>query len=410
MAGVRDLADDPRELVPGDPGLIWRMADSYERIGTALEDIGLGFRTLDDGGWRGQAADAFHAHVEQQPRRFLAAADAFGTAAVALDTYAHALSWAQRQAAEAIALRARPVDTTEIAAVPALAEQAERAGVLSGPPDPGMPPRTRHTDAAALVERVRGQLEAVGREAARMLHAAGRLAPLPAPATPPTAAAPSVPETLKPLVLRVLSDAAAAAAHPDATIKQLLHHDVLRDDPAAWAAGVTVPERTRRPWLDQLSPRLMQHLFDGHVKRRTCGRGYRYLGYHHRADGVDNGPMRVVEIVAGPDVNGAYRAMVAGPLTDRGSEAKRSTFFPDAWPREEVLRAVRHAFGNRRFGDDIGSADPRKWRGAYRGMGIEGYVEHRFTEPAVDARIARPYHISTAYPVFGRGAGDGPAG
>lgn len=387
------------------------MADSYERIGAALEDIGHGFRAIDDGGWRGQAADAFRAHVERQPGRFLAAADAFGNAAVALDTYAHALSWAQRQAAEAIALAAEPAPGPAAPATElTLAEQAERTGVLSGPlPGPDARPRSPRAEAADLVARVRTQLEAIGHEAARKLRAACRVAPLRAADLPLVTPAPAA-EAVKPLVLRVLSDAAAAAQHPDALIKSRLRHDVLRDDPAAWVAGVTTLRRTRRPWLDQLSPRLAQHLFDGHVKRRTCGLGYRYLGYHHRHGGVDDGPMRVLEIVAGPDVNGAYRAMVAGPLTDGGAEAKRSTFFPDAWTRDEVLRAIRHAFGNRRFGAEIGSADPRKWRGAYRGMLIEGYVEHRFTGPAVDAASARPYHISTAYPVFRRGAGVGPAG
>ena len=396
-------------LVPGNPELIWRMADSYERIGAALEDIGHGFRTIDDGGWRGQAADAFRAHVERQPGRFLVAADAFGTAAVALDTYAHALSWAQRQAAEAIALAAEPAP--EPVARPAEltpAEQAERTGVLSAPlTAPDTAPRSPQADAADLVARVRTQLEAIGHEAARKLRAASRVAPLPEADRPAPPLPAAVPEAFKPLVLRVLN---AAAQHPDASIKSHLRHDVLRDDPASWLAGVTTLRRPRRPWLDQLSPRLAQHLFDGHVKRRTCGLGYRYLGYHHRHGGVDDGPMRVLEIVAGPDVNGAYRATVAGPLTDGGAEAKRSTFFPDAWTRDEVLRAIRHAFGNRRFGADIGSADPRKWRGAYRGMLIEGYVEHRFTGPAVDARSARPYHVSTAYPVFRRGAGVGPAG
>ncbi|MFD1047627.1 putative T7SS-secreted protein, partial [Kibdelosporangium lantanae] len=64
-----------KDLVPGDPEEIWQLADSYNRMAYTCEEIGHGFRAIDDGGWCGRAAEAFHARFEQQPKRFLAMAD-----------------------------------------------------------------------------------------------------------------------------------------------------------------------------------------------------------------------------------------------------------------------------------------------------------------------------------------------
>jgi hypothetical protein len=169
----------------------------------------------------------------------------------------------------------------------------------------------------------------------------------------------------------------------------------LRDRAHAWEAGVAeLRKRLRRLGLDQLSPRLRQHLFEGHLKKRKRGTGYRELGYHHRQGGVDLGRMRVVRVVAEPDTDGVYRARVAGPMTEGSSDLRTSTFFPDSWSRTDVLRAVRFAFLNRTC------AEGRKWRGRARGLLIEGYVECRHTEPPVDARSGRLYHIVTAYPLY----------
>jgi hypothetical protein len=102
-----------------------------------------------------------------------------------------------------------------------------------------------------------------------------------------------------------------------------------------------------------------------------------------------------------------YRAVVAGPKTEGGPETKTSSFFPDAWPREEVERAIRHAFVNRTYFDGRSHQARRKWCGSYRNVQIEGYVECQFIEPAVDARSARLYHVVTAYPVLRGGGNNG---
>ncbi|WP_330838307.1 EndoU domain-containing protein [Actinophytocola sp.] len=394
MAGERG----PKELIPGNPERIWEMADSLTTMGAAFEDIGRGFLNIDDGGWRGTAADAFHGHFARQPRRFLSAADAFGTAAVALDDYASALNWAQRQATEAIAM-ARQATSPAIPPQPplTLAQQVEQTGVLTtNGEEPRVDPRTSAAD--DTLNRARDQVEQIGRDAAHKLREAGALAPRrlwQPPVVPAVEAVRRDTGSLIRLSVAKHSVLDVAANHPDARFKSFLDHETLRDRTHDWDAGVAeLRKRLRRLGLDQLSPRLRQHIFEGHLKKRKRGNGYRELGYHHRQDGVDRGPMRVARVVAGPDSDGVYQARVAGPWTEGSSEVRRCTFFPDAWTRRDVLRAVRFAFLNRNH------CDGRKWRGRARGLLIEGYVECRHTEPPVEAGSARLYHIVTAYPVY----------
>jgi hypothetical protein len=387
------------------------MSGSFDTMGLAFEDIGLGFRTIDFGDWQGAAADAFHARFEGQPKRFLVTADAFVTAAAALDTYASALSWAQRQAAEAVALVRHGDAITDTPArnpSPTLARQAEETGVLTGD-NPRERPVTRaelHSAAAGTLRRAREQLHVIGGEAAARVRAASEFAPRHAEVW--SALRPPVRQDQRSAGMLIRSTIRVAPVdtvlhHPDVRLSRRLDHESM----------VGVPElvkRLRRLGLDQLSPRLKQHIFEGHLKKRKRGMGYRDLGYHHREAGIDRGPVRVVDIVAGPDVNGVYRARVAGPRTEGGSEPKTSTFFPDAWPRDEVLRAIRHAFVNRTHFDRRDPSLQHKWCGAYRGVRIEGYVERQFTEPGIDAHSARLYHIVAAYPVHRRGEARGQDG
>lgn len=410
MAGERG----PKELVPGDPDLIWEMADSLSTLGVAFEDIGRGLMSIDAGGWRGAAADAFHVHFDRQPKRFLTAADAFGTAAVALDDYASALSWAQRQATEALAAMASEEHAPDPAPPLTVTQQVEQTGVLASIGEAPRPePRT--TAAADILNRALDQIQRIGHDAARKLREASALAPRqlwrPPAATQVVRRGAGSLIRLSVAKHDAVSAVDAAAHHPDARFKEYLDHDTLRDRTDAWGAGVAeLRKRLRRLGLDQLSPRLEQHIFEGHVKKRKRGVGYRELGYHHREGGVDRGAMRVVRVVAGPDANGVYRARVAGPKTEGGPELRVSTFFPDSWTREDVLRAIRFAFLNRTCFDQHDPSVRRKWRGRARGLLIEGYVECQAVEPSVGARSARLYHVVTAYPIYrsgdGRGRGD----
>lgn len=414
VVGELAAASDPRELVPGDPAQVWEIAGNLGGVGAAFEEIGSGFRSIDDGGWRGAAADAFRGLFERQPKRFLEAADAFVAAAVALDAYASVLSWAQRQAGEAVALvRDGEVVAAEVSSL-SFGQQAEQNGVLAAV---GVAPvesrETRYLAAADTLRRALDQVRQVGDDAAVKVRDATGLAPGGAAlwkAVIPQAVTPSGGVLVRAVVKNTAGlEALAVAQHPDLLFKQRLDHDGLRDNPQAWEAGVAqLRERLRRLALNQLSPRLSQHLFVGHVKKRKRGAGYRELGYHHREGGVDLGAVRVVRVVAPPDGDGVYRARVAGPRTEGGSELRTSTFFPDSWTRNDVLRAILIAFLNRSFFDDGDPSVRRKWRGRGRSLLIEGYVETQVIEPSVSARSARPYHIVTAYPIYrgGRGQGD----
>jgi hypothetical protein len=407
--------EDPKVLVPGEPSLVWEMASSFGGIGVALEQIGLGFRGVDDGGWQGAAAEAFRACFEGQPRRFLQAADAFGDAAVALDSYASALSWAQRQAGEAVALARESREVGEAVSPPSLSvgQQVELGGVVVSSGDLPFSGSSRESRGAAadVLSRARGQLHRIGCDVAGKVRVAGELAPLRARLLEVVAASPAPTARPKgrPVVMSTFGGALSEVVgrQPGLFVPQRLELDVLRDRPGVWEAGVAELRKVLRLGLDQLSPRLRQHVFEGHVKKRRQGNGYRELGYHHREGGVDRGTVRVLRVVARPDLNGVYRARVAGPRTVGGSEFRTSTFFPDSWTRADVLRAIRTAFLGRTFFDMDDPKLRRRWRGRAGTVVIEGYVESQFIEPTVNAASARLYHVVTAYPLYQGGDGRG---
>ncbi|WP_372342338.1 putative T7SS-secreted protein [Streptomyces sp. KL109B] len=74
------------------------------QFGQTLTRVGSGLRRLDHGGWKGQAADAFHRFYDEEPKRWITCGDAFHDAAQALNSYSHTLTRAQGQAREAISL------------------------------------------------------------------------------------------------------------------------------------------------------------------------------------------------------------------------------------------------------------------------------------------------------------------
>lgn len=94
--------EDPRELIHGSEGALRARAGHLRKFATAFENVGQGMRSLDPGEWRGQAADAFRAKFDVQPKQWLTAADACTAAAAALEAYADMVGWAQQQAQAAI--------------------------------------------------------------------------------------------------------------------------------------------------------------------------------------------------------------------------------------------------------------------------------------------------------------------
>jgi uncharacterized protein YukE len=366
-----------KDLVPGDPEEIWLLADSYNRMANTCEEIGRGFRTIDDGTWSGRAAEAFRAQVEQQPKRFQAMADCYGQAAIALDTYASVLAWAQRQAGEVIALGDKedpPPDTPD--PVPTPAEQAALTGVITGTDEPAPVRVDQRALALCTYRRALAMLDTVGNESATTMMTAAESMPTSSPVMPSPPTRPSV------VPSRLAVRAVLATRQP----RTLFDPTALRDDLQSWADAIKEIRRQLR-WdgLNRLSPRLAQHVFDGHYRPSR----QENTGYHHREGGVDRGTLRVAEIIDGPDAHGVYVARVNGPHA-APDKIKTSTFFPDSWSRAKVLRAVRHVFHDALLTGDYDPAK-RRFHGEYEGVRIVGLLKRGPVEPQL-------CDIVTAYP------------
>lgn len=349
-----------KDLVPGDPEAIWLLADSYNRMATTCEDVGHAFRTTDVGAWYGRAAEAFHARFTRQPRRLAALADGYLQAAVALDTYASVLAWAQRQAGEVIALEDEEEPPAD--AVLTVAEQAEQVGVIDSAGEPEQSRADQRAAALDTYRRALAMLDTVGDESAAAI----------------TTAAASMPEPERPVV----TPTPGPRVHAVVPARTWFDPAALRDDPDAWATAIkAIRKRLRWDGLNRLSPRLAQHIFEGHHRPSRSSD----TGYHHREGGVDQGALRVVKVVEGPDEHGVYVAQVRGPRTPP-TAVKTSTFFPDHWSRAEVLCAVRQVFLE-------GEYEPakRRFRGVYKGVRIDAFLRQGAARP-------RLCDIVTAYP------------
>ncbi|MFB7618301.1 putative T7SS-secreted protein [Kitasatospora sp. NPDC056181] len=99
-----DQSDDPKELVHGDAKKLGEVAGHLKKFHDAFEKTGTGLARLDHEHWTGAAAEAFQKAFDPQPKQWLTAADACGKAAAALEAYAHTVTWAQGEAAEAARL------------------------------------------------------------------------------------------------------------------------------------------------------------------------------------------------------------------------------------------------------------------------------------------------------------------
>jgi hypothetical protein len=104
---------DPRAVVPGDPGAIAENAAVLRARARAAGEAGDGLRAIDTGAWSGPAADAMQG------------------GAGALDDFVAALRWAQSQASEAIRLWNQG-DSDQAQSVLAVARgQVESAGRIA---------------------------------------------------------------------------------------------------------------------------------------------------------------------------------------------------------------------------------------------------------------------------------------
>jgi hypothetical protein len=174
MAKNLGETNDPRELVPGDPGALGVTAQALRTRGSSLHEAGTGLRRIDTtDGWSGAAADAFRAKFQGQPGAWLDAGDCFHDAADALDSYSKTLTWAQGQAADAItSWNAGQTATRQAQGQHQQAEQ--QAGHQLPFDDPGEATRRA---AQKLLDDARGQVGHAGDAAATVVGAARDKAP-----------------------------------------------------------------------------------------------------------------------------------------------------------------------------------------------------------------------------------------
>lgn len=176
--------DDPKQLVHGDPAAIRESAAHLKDFHDAFERVGNGMRGLDSSRWRGEAAEAFRRAFEMHPTKWLHAADSCGRAAEALNQFAETVTWAQRQAEDAIALYKQGKQESEQAVSSYNKRVDAYNAAVTAQQDPGPKPEpfadpgvAAQKRAAEMLEEARRQRDDMGRVAAASVHEALAHAP-----------------------------------------------------------------------------------------------------------------------------------------------------------------------------------------------------------------------------------------
>ncbi|MGV9713113.1 HNH endonuclease signature motif containing protein [Gordonia sp. NPDC003424] len=170
--------NDPKELVPGDPGAIDQNAVAIGGRGNSMALAGLSLRGINTGDyWTGDGAEAFRDVFTEEPVKWLRAADAFINTGRTLGQYAGVLRWAQDEAKTAIdtyneAQRATARATEDYNRAVDSANATNSANAAAGDPtrvtvppfsDPGVEGRAH---AHSILNHARQQLTEAGDTAA----------------------------------------------------------------------------------------------------------------------------------------------------------------------------------------------------------------------------------------------------
>ncbi len=120
------------------------------------------------------------------------------------------------------------------------------------------------------------------------------------------------------------------------------------------------------------------HIFIGEINRRG-----KPTGFHAKTKGQIPKNAKLLKIKSRPNQAGVYTAQVG--IYDKRSrqwKEKFSTMYPDEMGPADIIKAVLHAYKNRKQGES------QPWRGpSGHGFPIEGYLLN-------DGRI------NTAYPIY----------
>ncbi|MFE3597816.1 putative T7SS-secreted protein [Streptomyces sp. NPDC059142] len=176
-------SEEADELVHGKPARITASVKNLRDFRDAFDLVGGGMKKLDPSRWKGAAADTFREKFAPLAGDWLRAADSFGDAAKALETYADTVTWAQGEAREAIALH-RAGETASKEAVAAYNKKADAYNAArNGPdplPDPGEftdPGEARRVRARETLTEARRQRDEAAETARKAVSAALAHAP-----------------------------------------------------------------------------------------------------------------------------------------------------------------------------------------------------------------------------------------
>ncbi|MFC9963038.1 putative T7SS-secreted protein [Nocardia ignorata] len=95
-------AEDPKELILGEPSEIGSAAETLTKMAEAIESTGQALQKIDAAEWTGKGADAFNAVYDKQPKLWFDGADAMAAAAEALKAWQNEVKAAQDKAQTAI--------------------------------------------------------------------------------------------------------------------------------------------------------------------------------------------------------------------------------------------------------------------------------------------------------------------
>lgn len=173
------------DVISGDPAQMASVAEHLTTLGNAFERAGQGFKAIDAGGWRGEAAEGFEDFLAGAPPRWFRAADSFSDAGAAVRRYSEVLADAKRRAAEAKTRLEQAEQASEAAAARHnAAVQRYNSQVQAANPTPGARPGTFVDPAAEdraaaehTIDRAKQAVRQAGAEASRTVLAALQAAP-----------------------------------------------------------------------------------------------------------------------------------------------------------------------------------------------------------------------------------------
>ncbi|GGZ21614.1 hypothetical protein GCM10010300_76770 [Streptomyces olivaceoviridis] len=183
-------SEEANELVHGNPGKIRGSAKHLRDFHGAFDKVGQGLKKVDSSGWQGEGGDAFREKFAVHPAKWAQAAEACGTAATALESYADTVKWAQEQAKEAVELYKKGVKASKDA-VEAYDKKADAYNAkIKAEEDPGPEPEPFHDPGKADIQAAHAKLaeartqrntaasEAQGKVKAALTHAPAEPPPL----------------------------------------------------------------------------------------------------------------------------------------------------------------------------------------------------------------------------------------